>query len=386
LPHHPPALDDIITESSQPVTESSYAERPLPQNHFLAAANVIKLNETFDNNTIPTGGWVITSTTNSPSWRFDDPKPRNNQTGGTGNMAIADSDVEGKKDMDTFLSTPVLDLSSAAAVKLRFKTYFRPYQTSTADVDVRIDNGTWENLWRKKGISYQGSVNLDVPQAVGKSRVQFRFRYYDANYDYYWQIDDVQVEIPTVPDAPSTLNAVESGNDVNLTWTDNSDNETSFIVEHSPNGTGSWIEAGKLVAGTTAFTHKNVGCGTTIYYRVKALNGKLASGYSNTANVTMTACPSSTFGVNEDFNAAQSKPDGWTISDPTWSFDKPNTTGGTGNAAYGHPVGAELQTPVFNMLGVDAVYLKFKTDIKIYSGQSDPEAVFVEISQDGFRI
>ena len=73
------------------------------------------------------------------------------------------------------------------------------------------------------------------------------------------------------------------------TWADNSDNETNFIIEQSPNGTDSWAAAGQVSANATAFTHKDIGCDAVVYYRVKAINGGLASGYSNVANITHDA-------------------------------------------------------------------------------------------------
>lgn len=380
LPPISPTTDDGVEESAQPVTQSSYAQRPSPHINLPANVNALELNETFDSATVP-AGWQVTG---DPGWHFDNPAPRTNSTGGAGNMAVADSDYEGAVPMDTSLLTPALNLSTAASVKLRFKTYFEPYAASTADVDVSIDGGaTWTNLWQKTGVAHQGTVNLNVPQAAGQSSVQFRFHYYDANYAWYWQVDDAQVETPSAPNAPDTLGAVEAGNDVDLTWADNSDNETNFIIEQSPNGTDSWAAVGQVSANATTFTHKDVGCDAVVYYRVKAINGSLESGYSNVANITMSACPPSVVGINEDFNAAQSLPAGWTIPDSTWNFTQPNTTGGTGNAATGLPVNAAIQTPVFRMLGEDAVLLKFKTDIKIYAGQSLTQIVFVEISQDG---
>lgn len=361
------------------ILPTSYAQRPLPRAQSLTDTGALVLNETFDGNALPSG-WQVTG---EPAWSFDNPGARENYTGGTGNMAISDSDFAGSVPMDTALLTPALDLSTASSVKLNFNTYFAAYDTSTADVDVSFDSGaTWTNIWRATGADYQGAVTLNVPEAAGQGNVLFRFRYYDANYAWYWQVDDVQVETPSAPDAPDTLNAVVAGNNVDLTWADNSSNEANFIVERSPNGSD-WVEAGRVGANVTAFTHLNVECGTPVYYRVKATNGALQSGYSNTANITMPACPLTTTGITQNFDAAQSLPAGWTVAKGSWDFTKPNTTGGSGNALYGNPVKSELRTPVFNMVGASAVLLKFKTDIKIYAGQSLAQDAYVDISQDG---
>ncbi|MBI5563755.1 MAG: discoidin domain-containing protein [Chloroflexi bacterium] len=341
-----------------------------------------KLIENFESGVLP-AGWQVSGTTQG--WRFDDPKRRTNLTGGTGKFAIVDSDYEGYVKITTTLRTPPLDLSAAASVRLTFKTMFRPYQTSTADVDVSVDNGaTWTNIWRKTGADYNGTISLLVPQAVGQSTVLFRFHYYNADFAFYWLVDDVEVQAFTLPAAPGALGAVVADPSVNLTWTDNSVDESNFIIERSPDGASGWVEAGRVAANVTAFTHKNVACGTPVTYRVKAIAGSLQSGYSNSANITMPPCPPPLTTINEHFDASQSLPAGWTLVDGGWVFDQPNQTGATGYAPYiGTGTGGQLRTPVFNMTGINAVLLKFQTKTNLFAGQSVTQTVKVDVSQDG---
>lgn len=90
---------------------------------------------------------------------------------------------------------------------------------------------------------------------------------------------------PIAPTAPSNLAAAIQGNAVNLTWNDNSDNETGFQVERQVSG-GSWTLLTTVSAGVTSFTDGAVAAGTTYDYRVRAINAGGPSGYSNTATVT----------------------------------------------------------------------------------------------------
>jgi hypothetical protein len=346
--------------------------------------SAIVLSESFESGTLP-ANWQVTGT---PGWRFDNPAVRPNETGGTGKIAIVDSDHEGQVAMDTVLRTPSLNLSTASAVKISFKTNFSTEGISTGDVDVSINNGaTWTNLWRQNVNSFTGTVTLNVPQAVGQSNVLFRFHYYNANYAWYWQVDDVKVESTVAPSAPATLSAVVAGPNVNLTWADTSTDEANFIIERSPNGSTGWVEAGRVGANVTTFTNLNVTCGTSAFYRVKATNAALQSGYSNTANITMPACPPAVTGISENFNASQTLPTGWTMPGFPWVFNRPNTTGGTGNAAFADVAGGEdfreLRTPVFSMSGTSAVLLTFRTDIYIYAGQSLAQDANVDISTNG---
>ena len=93
------------------------------------------------------------------------------------------------------------------------------------------------------------------------------------------------VTVAGVPKAPSNLKAVQSGTQVNLTWTNNAGNGAGFTVERSTDGT-TFTAIGNPT--TASFTDPNVTVGTTYTYRVKAIIGTLESGYSNTASVTIT--------------------------------------------------------------------------------------------------
>ena len=73
---------------------------------------------------------------------------------------------------------------------------------------------------------------------------------------------------------------------VSLNWMDNSDNETGFLIQqaYDVNFTSGVVNA--TVAGGVTTFNKNVGRGTTFYYRVHAFNDTTQSDWSNTAIVT----------------------------------------------------------------------------------------------------
>jgi titin len=100
------------------------------------------------------------------------------------------------------------------------------------------------------------------------------------------------VTTPDVPPtAPSGLSAVlQNGPQAGLTWTDTSNNETSFVVERSDNG-GTFAGLVTLPANAVSYTDATVVAGNTYTYRVKATNAGGSSAYSNTASVTLTAVP-----------------------------------------------------------------------------------------------
>ncbi len=90
--------------------------------------------------------------------------------------------------------------------------------------------------------------------------------------------------------APTNLQA-GSGNPgtVNLSWTDNSDNETGFRIQRK-DSTNIFIDVGTVTAGITVFTD-NVPDIATYTYRVIAFNDTAVSNYSNEAEIMVTQIP-----------------------------------------------------------------------------------------------
>lgn len=85
------------------------------------------------------------------------------------------------------------------------------------------------------------------------------------------------------PAAPSNLSAtVISGTEVKLGWSDNSDDETGFVIERATDG-GTFEHVATTVAGATEHADKSVTVGQTYVYRLRAANGFGSSDPSNTA-------------------------------------------------------------------------------------------------------
>jgi hypothetical protein len=64
------------------------------------------------------------------------------------------------------------------------------------DVDVRSSatGGLWVTLASFSGADATGTVTVDLSsRAAGQPDVQVRFRYHDAQYEWWWAIDDVFV-------------------------------------------------------------------------------------------------------------------------------------------------------------------------------------------------
>ncbi|MBW3625077.1 MAG: fibronectin type III domain-containing protein, partial [Armatimonadetes bacterium] len=96
------------------------------------------------------------------------------------------------------------------------------------------------------------------------------------------------VEIPA-PAAPSHLSTAATSRfgEIHLTWSDNSGNETEFVLQRATNsGFTSNLTEILLPAnsdGTASYTDSGLKRKTQYYYRVRAVNSAGSSAYSNTA-------------------------------------------------------------------------------------------------------
>jgi Fibronectin type III domain len=93
---------------------------------------------------------------------------------------------------------------------------------------------------------------------------------------------------PALPAAPSNLTAKAiSSSQINLSWTDNSNNETGFRIERCKGATcTNFSQIATVGANVTAFSNTKLSRNTTYRYRVRAYNGAGDSANSNIASAT----------------------------------------------------------------------------------------------------
>ncbi|GAB2560545.1 fibronectin type III domain-containing protein [Spirosoma areae] len=98
----------------------------------------------------------------------------------------------------------------------------------------------------------------------------------------------------TIPRPPGNLAATAaSPSQINLTWTDNADNESGFDLERSTDGTN-FTKVADSGANATAYSDQGLQPRTTYYYRIRAKNTAGNSPYSNVANATTPDAPPAT--------------------------------------------------------------------------------------------
>jgi len=123
---------------------------------------------------------------------------------------IADTDLAGAVDADEQLTTKEIDCTEWIKLRLNFDRNYRAYledtvHAQTADVDVRVITagvpGSWVNLLHlDKSIFAPGTdpaidsaaEEFDLSAYDGK-KIQLRWRFYNANYDYWFAVDNVKL-------------------------------------------------------------------------------------------------------------------------------------------------------------------------------------------------
>ncbi len=115
--------------------------------------------------------------------------------------------------------------------------------------------------------------------------------YVNFGWEYIWHChilshEEMDMMRPTVigvaPKSPSNLTAVRIGNGnnrrIDLTWIDNSKNETLFLIQRATNVNGPWSELVTITSSTgpelgqVTYTDPIGNTNQTFYYRVKAIN------------------------------------------------------------------------------------------------------------------
>ncbi|OGL47348.1 MAG: hypothetical protein A2W05_00950 [Candidatus Schekmanbacteria bacterium RBG_16_38_10] len=97
------------------------------------------------------------------------------------------------------------------------------------------------------------------------------------------------------PTAPSGLNATAiSSSQIDLSWTDNSNNETGFKIERKTGVDGTYAQIATVGIDVTTYSDIGLTRGTNYYFRVRAYNSFGDSAYSNEPSATTLAVPEPT--------------------------------------------------------------------------------------------
>ncbi|RYD97074.1 MAG: T9SS sorting signal type C domain-containing protein [Sphingobacteriales bacterium] len=118
---------------------------------------------------------------------------------------MSDSNAQGQDGLtETYLMSPVFNLSNLTSASLEFYQYYNDYNTNdSATVQISINGGTtWTNVQVYTTDQGTGTAfaftTLDLTPYINNTNVQLRFKYV-AIWGFYWAIDNVAVKALSNP-------------------------------------------------------------------------------------------------------------------------------------------------------------------------------------------
>src|SRR5574343_155982 len=111
--------------------------------------------------------------------------------------------------------------------------------------------------------------------------------------------------LPYPPDAPSDLEAVIDGYNVNLSWTDNSDGEGAFVIYHKGSAYSDYVEIDRVDADEVSYVDEEPDADTYSYV-VRAVNSGGLSNMSNSdsVEVELPVAPTDLSAVMDGYDVA----------------------------------------------------------------------------------
>ncbi len=209
------------------------------------------ISENFDSG-IP-GTWTIVDGGASTDTWYGETSYGGSDLDGTP-FVFVDSDNAGSVDMDEELITPTFDATSYSSVTLDFDHYFNQYGTEIGDVDV-WDGSAWNNVYSvSTDVGAWGTPDhqtIDISAYINAS-MKVRFHYYNANYDWYWAVDNVVITgISSAPMAYSSSTTTQN-NTSNVSIS--SINNELIGIEIVTTGSTSPIDVTSFTFNTTGTT------------------------------------------------------------------------------------------------------------------------------------
>ena len=189
---------------------------------------------------------------------------------------------------------------------------------------------------------------------------------------------------PTPAAASNLVATLASTSSVNLSWTDNSLNETGFIVERSSDGVNFSLLT-MTAANVSSFVDSAVTAGTTYTYRVRATNASGDSPNSNTATLAIPAAGQTTYLSDLTWVSAT---DGYGPVEKDMSVGQSGAGDGTtltlNGVTYAKGLGTNsISDIVYNLNGG---YNTFLSDVGVDDHQTVNGSVIFQVFADGVKI
>ncbi|PLX28854.1 MAG: hypothetical protein C0600_09230 [Ignavibacteria bacterium] len=173
-----------------------------------------------------------------------------------------------------------LTATAVSPTKVQLSWMDNSYSESRFVIEKESSPGNWIRVdSAMANITTHTVVNL-------QPKTEHNFRVHAANWKYESEPTNAASAVTPPFPAPTELQAgAVSSNAVDLTWLDNSNNETSFVVEREMSP-GIWTATDSVDANVTSHVVLGLDPSTTYTFRLKAVDGTIQSPYSNEAQAT----------------------------------------------------------------------------------------------------
>jgi hypothetical protein len=166
-------------------------------------------------------------------------------------------------------------------IPTRFGSTTGSYDAGTGVLKIQVPTASVDNVGAGAML-----LSMEVRTFIGRGDVPQISQAATSDYSpagSYLLVGNASCLAP--PDAPSNLAATSKKGIVQLAWTDNSGDETGFLIERSTSATDGFVQIVEVPANTAAFADAGVAKRATYFYRVRAAKGAARSAYSNVASV-----------------------------------------------------------------------------------------------------
>lgn len=192
-------------------------------------------------------------------------------------------------DSDTTIMPAPTNLSGVAISQTQINLVWSDNSNSETGFKIeRADNSDCSGTpsFSQIGTTGSGITSYSNTGLTSNTSYCYRVRSYTSYTDsVYSSTIAVSTSLPSPTNLTATVSAT-STTQINLTWTDNSDNEDEFRLERKTGSSGTYTQIVSVATNTTAYANTGVSDGTIYYYRARACNAVACSSYSNEASVT----------------------------------------------------------------------------------------------------
>lgn len=207
--------------------------------------------------------------------------------------------------LDTPASSPPAAPSGLTATMVSFQQIDLTWtDNATDETGFKVEQSPNGSTWTEVGTTGVGGTSYSATGLSPGATFYFRVRAYNgAGNSSYSNTASATTDTVT-PDPPSNLQAtVVSSTQIDLSWTDNSSDETGFRIDRSLDNS-SWTQVGTVGSGVTTYSATGLSPDTLYYFRVRSYSGVGNSAPTSPVSATTLFVPSAVSGLRIDFNAS----------------------------------------------------------------------------------